>query len=376
MPRNPRFTVEDLWKLDRLAQPTLSPDGAQVCVSVSSHDMEQNKARSSLWLLSAFGGDPRQLTSCGEKDGEPRWSPDGRWIAFVARRQAAGSEKPEEEAQVYLIAPDGGEARRLTSIATGAFAIKWFPDSRRIAFASWVWPEERGPAALAKRYKAWKEAKVKAHVVEHSAYRWWDHWLSDGRVPHLFTVDVATGRVRDLFEGSRYELPRADPAAHHYDIAPDGREIAFTFDPAVDKRFDDENHIVTLDLKSGRFRNLTARSPLSHESPAYSPDGKRIAFLTQDLRRNLATPHKLALIDRAGGGMRAAHGRWDRSIHAPLAWSADSSALFFQAEDRARQHLFRWALGAREPQVVAQGGVVGDFDVAGEAVAFVRNAIS
>jgi dipeptidyl aminopeptidase/acylaminoacyl peptidase len=217
---------------------------------------------------------------------------------------------------------------------------------------------------------------VKAHVVEHAAYRWWDHWISDGRVPHLFSVDVAGGRIRDLFAGSRYELPRADPAAHHYDIAPDGREIAFTFDPAEDKRFDHENRLVALDLRSGRFRTLTTRSPLNHESPVYSRDGKRIAFLAQDLRRSPVAAHKLAFIDRRRGSMEVVRTRWDRSIHAPLAWSADSSAVFFHAEDNARQHLFRWALGAREPKVAVRGGTVTDFDVAGEAVAFVRNTMS
>jgi dipeptidyl aminopeptidase/acylaminoacyl peptidase len=376
MARNPRLTVEDLWKLDRPAQPTLAPDGAQVCVSVTTHDMEENKPRSSLWLLSAFGGDPRQLTTCGDKDGEPRWSRDGRWIAFVAKRPGVGSDKGDEEPQVYLIAPDGGEARRLTDIATGVFAIKWFPDSRRIAFASWVWPGEPNLAALAKRYKAWKDDKVKAHVVEHAAYRWWDHWISDGRVPHLFTVDIGSGRIRDLFAGSRYELPRADPAAHHYDIAPDGREVAFTFDPAEDKRFDHENQLVALDLRSGRFRSLTARSRLNHESPAYSPDGKRIAFLAQDLKRSPVAAHKLAFVDRARGSLEVVATRWDRSIHAPLAWSADSSAVFFHAEDLARQHLFRWPLGKRAPEIAVRGGTVTDFDVAGEAVAFVRNTMS
>ncbi len=138
-----RLTVDHLWKLERPAQPTLSPDGAQVCVSVTSFDMEQNKGSSSLWLLSAFGGEPRRLTTAGEKDAEPRWSPNGRSIAFVAKRAAAGSDKGDEEAQVYLIAPDGGEARRLTNLPTGVAGIKWFPDSRRIAFISWVCRERR-----------------------------------------------------------------------------------------------------------------------------------------------------------------------------------------------------------------------------------------
>src|SRR5512141_2322707 len=152
-PMSRKITVEDLWKLDRPAQPALSPDGAQVCVSVTSFDMEENASRASLWLLSAFGGEPRRLTSAGEKDGEPRWSPDGRWIAFVAKRPGSDGEPADEESQVYVIPPDGGEARRLTAMPTGAFGIKWFPGSRRIAFLSWVWPDTKGIGRLEKRYR-------------------------------------------------------------------------------------------------------------------------------------------------------------------------------------------------------------------------------
>ena len=371
-----RITVEDLWQIERPAQPTLSPDGAQACVSVTAYDMEENKGRASLWLLSAFGGEPRRLTSAGEKDGEPRWSPDGRWIAFVAKRPGAGEAKGDEEPQVYLIAPDGGEARRLTTVPTGAFGIKWFPDSRRIAFLSWVWPDTQGMGKLAKRYKSFKDDKVKAHVVEHSAYRFWDHWLSDGRVVHILTVDVDSGKVRDLFAGTRYELVKADPAASYYDIAPDGREIAFAFDPIADKRFDHETAVVALDLRSGRFRSLTGASKLSHDHPRYSPDGRWLALLSQDLRRSPIAPQRLALLDRRKGSLEVVSSRWDRSIHAPLAWNADSTAVMFCAEDEARQHLFRWELGARRPTVLARGGTVGDFDLAGETACFVRNTMS
>ncbi len=370
MAKKNRITVEDLWKLARPAQPALSPDGAQACVSVSTYDMEENKARASLWLLSTYGGEPRQLTSCGEKDGEPRWSPDGRRIAFVAKRDK------DDEPQLYLIAPDGGEARRLTDIATGVSAIKWFPDSRRIAFVSWVWPEAKGLRDLAKRQKERKDSKVKAHVVEHSAYRYWDHWLSDGRVPRLFIVEVEGGRIRDLFAGTRYELPRNDPSAHDYDVAPDGREIVFTFDPAEDKRFDHEYRLVALDLRRARFRMLAERSRLSHAKPRYSPDGRSIALLTQDLRKSAVAPERIAILERRRGSLRVIADRWDRSANAPLAWEADSRALVFAAEDRARLHLFRWELGQPRPAAIAHGGSVTDFDLAGGVVAFVRNTMS
>ena len=376
MKRANRLTIEHLWKLQRPAQPTLSPDGAQACVSVTGFDMAENKGASALWLFSAFGGAPRQLTTAGEKDAEPRWSADGRWIAFVAKRPAIGLQKGDEESQLYLIAPDGGEARRITDIATGVFGIKWFPDSRRIAFLSWVWPEEKGVKAIAKRYRTWKDDPVKAHVVEHSAYRWWDKWLTDGRTVRLFTVDIDTGAVRDLFAGTKYELSRADPNAHLYDIAPDGREIVFAFDPAEDKRFDHEYHLVAMDLRARRFRTLTRNSPLNHETPRYSPDGRWIALITQNLKRSHIDTQRLALIDRRTGKMTIATQRWDRSIHPPLAWNGDSTAVHFVAEDEARQHLWRFELGSRKPQVVARGGVVSDFDVAGEAFAFVRNDMS
>jgi dipeptidyl aminopeptidase/acylaminoacyl peptidase len=364
-----RFTVEDLWKIERPGAPALSPDGAQACVSLATYDMKANQGRTSLWLLSVFGGEPRQLTTVGEKDGEPRWSPDGTSIAFLAKREK------DDEPQVYVIAPDGGEARRVTTIATGASCIKWFPDSRRLAFVSWVWPETRGLDALAKRYREHKDDPVKAHVVEHSAYRWWDHWLSDGRVPHLFVVDVETGKTRDLFAGTKWELPRADTAAHHYDIAPDGAEIAFTYDPAEDKRFDHEHHVAAIDVKSRRVRSLTDGNPLSHGSPRYSPDGKWIALFTTDLRKSYVAPDRVALIDRRKKGVRVISAAWDRGVAAPLAWTPASDALVFHAEDGARTSLFRLPLGAKKPEVIAQGGTVGDFDVAGGTIAFIRNTM-
>ena len=132
----PPLSVEALWAIKRIAPPTLSPDGALACAAVTSFDMETNEETTELWLFpTGLAGKSalksRRLTA-GDKDSDPKWSPDGRWIAFTAKR------KDDNEAQIYLIAPDGGEARRLTKVANGAAAIKWFADGGRIAFVSSV----------------------------------------------------------------------------------------------------------------------------------------------------------------------------------------------------------------------------------------------
>ena len=116
------LSVDDLWKIERAGGLSLSPDGAQAVCSVTQFSMDENKGASSLWLLSTFGGGPRRLTSCGEKDGQAAWSPQGDRIAFVARREQEG--RKDDTPQLYLIAPDGGEARRISDFAPGIEAFK------------------------------------------------------------------------------------------------------------------------------------------------------------------------------------------------------------------------------------------------------------
>src|SRR5579859_7946310 len=197
------MTIHDLWRLKRIGAPTLSPDGKWACASITRYDMDKNEGTSQLWLLSTDGKTQRQLTR-GKKDTAPQWSPDGKWIAFLAKR--GEGKDADEEAQLYRIAADGGEAEKLTSLATGIGGPRWFPDSSRIAFVSWVWPDLASERDQAKRHKEDKDDKVKAYVVEENRPRYWDHWFPRGRKPHLHVLDLASGKIRDLFAGTAFHL--------------------------------------------------------------------------------------------------------------------------------------------------------------------------
>ena len=364
------LSVEALWSIKRVGSPTLSPDGAVACASVTSYDMDKNVGTTELWLFPTDGTAARRLTS-GDKDSDPVWSPDGKWIAFAAKR------KDDEETQIYLIAPDGGEASRLTTLATGASALRWFPDSKRIAFVSWIWPDLKSEKDQAKRRKQRKDDKVRAHVTERNEYRFWDHWLDDGRVPRVFAVDIKSARTHDLMARTRLALQPWEPSAEHYDISPDGRELAITVDMADQPGMMNETDIVTVNLSTGRHRVLTAASGFSDDRPRYSPDGRYLLWTSFNLKRAFNDQGRITLFERRGGTSRRLLSRLDRGT-AHLTWAPDSLSIYLLCEDRGRQGLYRAALNDTVPSPVAPGGTIGAYALSGNGhtLAFHRATLS
>ena len=351
------FNVEALWALDRIGEPSLSPDGAQAVASVTRHDMATNKAQSSLWLFSTLGGKPRRLTEAGDKDGNPQWSPRGDLIAFTARREQAGVK--DEEPQLYVIAPDGGEARRVGQVPTGVEAFKWFPDGRRIAFVSWVWPDRKA-AAQADALRDFKARKESAYVTDEALYRFWDHHIPMGRVPHLHVMDVGTGKARDLFEGTALELSRAEPDANSFDVAPDGRRIAFAFDTAAEKKLDNRYALAEIEVGTRRVQTLLQETGWHFSAPRYSHAGGHLAFLASHQALGHNRPDQLAVLDQRGH-WAVFSDDWDHEVSAPLRWAEDDQHVLFAAEERGRRHLWRFALGERRAEILFEGGHVGSF---------------
>lgn len=377
------FDVDALWALDRLGAPSLSPDGAQAVVSLSQFSMEKNVGTSSLYLLSTLGGEARRLTAAGDKDAAPQWSPASKYgdqIAFIARREQEGHK--DEEAQLYLIAPDGGEARRLggdgkekgQGVATGVECFKWFPDGRRIAFVSWVWPELKGSAAQAKALADFKARKSTGYATSENIYRYWDHHIPQGRVPHLHVLDVQTGKVSDLFEGTEVSLSWSAVDANSFDISPDGRRIVFSFNPAKSKRLDDCFALGEVELKTGRIRILLQDKDWTFEAPRYSHGGQHLAFLASHQAFKHTMPSQLAVLDTQGQWAVVSEAL-DREVSAPLVWDADDLSILFGAEERGRRHLWRFDLQTQRAQVLFEGGNASSFDLAAGVVVLNHDSV-
>ncbi|MBT8215602.1 MAG: S9 family peptidase [Acidimicrobiia bacterium] len=345
------FTATHLWRMRRVGRPEPAPDGSFVIVPVTTYDIDENRGTTRLYRV-GLDTEPQPLTSGERTVSGTAVSPDGSRLAFLAKPV----EDDEAVPQLYLLPLDGGESDCVTDLPLGVLDVRWLPDGSGVVLMSEVFKDALTIEAAAERRKELKESKVSAKTTEDRVYRFWTRWLTDGAVPHLFHLDLATRELTDLTPGSRRWMYFMEPAGG-FDISPDGTEVAFGADVSEQPHARPQLAVFTAPLNGSGETQLTAELPAQQTRPRYSPDGRHLLYGIQRDWAFYADRVRLVAFDRSTGTEQVLTEDWDRSASD---WEfAATGDIVFAAEDDARVNLYTMTLEEGVPLLLVQGGSAG-----------------
>jgi dipeptidyl aminopeptidase/acylaminoacyl peptidase len=338
-PPTPRaITIEDEFQVRDVTDPQITADGKWVAYVVSTQSLKEDKADSRIWMIPTTGGDPTPLTAEDVSSDHPRWSPDGKFLAFTSKRGEG------KATQVYLLNRMGGEAQRLTDTVQDVDDFAWSPDSKRLVLVLRdPSPDELEEASSkTKPDSASSDSKEKSKtphpiVIDRYEFKADDIGYLDRRRAHLFVFDIATKTTTQITSG---DYDDEEPA-----WSPDSKLLAFSSNrsqPDPDRNYDSNIWVVAADnTDKGAHLTQITTNPGTDEHPAWSPDGKWIAYITQLGPKPLEyATHHLAVSASTGGFAKVLTTALDRMVTEPH-FAPDSQSIYFIDDDDGAMNLCR-----------------------------------
>jgi dipeptidyl aminopeptidase/acylaminoacyl peptidase len=341
------MTFEDMMQMKRLGETAVSADGKWLAYSATTVNLEQNTKTAELFIQPIAGGDAKPLAVAQAGDSGPQFAPGGHSVLFLSGR--GGSQ------QVWLADFDPATGatsnpKKLTSISTEAGDAIWSPDGRSVLFTSAVYPDcpaitaadgATGNKCNADRDAAQAASKVKAQIFTHLLYRHWDHFTGAKRT-HLFLASVQTGAVRDLTPNDPRDVPpfSLEGGGCGCAFAPDSKELAFTENIDPEPATSVSTKIFTLDLTNAAAKPVAvSTSKGGNFNPAYSPDGKYLAWRSEERAGYEADKFRLFLYDRAAKTAKNMLPKYENWVD-EFAWASDSKRIFFTGGNKGESPIF------------------------------------
>jgi dipeptidyl aminopeptidase/acylaminoacyl peptidase len=336
-----QFTINDLLKVRRVGDPQLAPDGRTIAYTVTDMDKTANRGIPQIYLVPTSGGEPK-LAGSGLRSSSPRWSPDGKKLAYISG------------GQIWTIDVGSGETKKITNISTGAGDPVWSPDGKMIAFASDVYPDCTTDDCNRQRDQQAEESKVKAKIAEHLLYRHWTEW-KDNKRTHVFVVSVDNGQTRDLTPGDYDSPPFSLGGPTAYAFSPDSTKLAFVSNRDKVPAVSTNNDIYVVPVTGGEPTLITSSNPAADDAPAFSPDGRYIAYRAQSRPGFESDLFQLMLYDRQTGKSRVLSDKIDNWVES-FTFSPDSQKIYFVVGEHGWQPVYsiNIANGAMT-KVIAEG---------------------
>ena len=348
------FSVHDMLAMDRISDPRVSPDGTLVAFTVRVTDVEGNRGRTDIWIAGVDGSKARKLTGHEANDSNARWMPDGKSLVFLSTRGGSS--------QVWQVPALGGEARALTSLPLDVSNLEVFPDGKRLLFTMEVYPDAAPGSEIeetARRDAEKEKSKVKAKIYDSLLFRHWDSW-EDGKRHHVFAWEIGSTEPLDLMRGFDGDGPtRPFGGAEELAISPDGNEVAFAAKVMTrDAAWSTDVNVYTVPSRGGAEpRSLSGENPATDTQPAYSPDGRLLAYLAMSRPGYESDRLRIVVVDRATGTKRVVMDSWDRSA-SEIVWSADSRTIYTSADNVGNTSLFAVDVASGGVSMLAERGTI------------------
>lgn len=339
------MTPEVLWSFGRLGDVQVSPDGNKILYGVSYYSIEQNRSNRELFVINRDGSGKTQLTKTPQNEFNAIWHPDGDRIVYLS--SASG------EVQAWMMNQDGSGQTQLSEVEGGINSILFSPIGDKVLFTQDV---QIDPTA---RDIHQDLPESNARIITDLMYRHWDRW-EDGAYSHIFVADFDGKTItggKDIMEGEPYESPMM-PFGGMEEIAwtPDGKAIAYTCKKlkGIEYTVSTNSEIYLYDLESEKTSNLTEGMPGYDKAPIFSPDGKKMYWLSMERAGFEADKDRLFELDRESGEKRYLTSDFDYSPSG-LTWADDGNTLFFVAGVQASFHLYKMDVQSNEISAITSG---------------------
>lgn len=320
------FSARDMLTLKRLTDPQLSPDGKTIAYTVGTVDMAANRTVNQIWTMAIDGSRQKQITNGSGSSSGPRWSPDGKKIAY------------NSGGQIWTMDADGGDKEQITKLSSGAGGPVWSRDGKWIAFGSEVYPECQTDECNKTEDEKAENSKVKAHVTERLLFKHWVEWR-DRKRSHVFVVSANGGAARDITTGDFDAPPYGAASGVDYTFSPDGSSIVFLRNPDKIEAISTNSDIYIAPISGGNAKNITVGMNGYDASPVYTPDGKYLLFRSQPRAGFEADRWRIMRYNPANGEIVELTQGFDQQVN-EMVVSSDSKTVYFTAGERGRDPIF------------------------------------